>query len=157
MIDRFSRRSVLVQVASLAAAAMFPQTRGRSGSAPAMQVFKDPLCGCCSVWVDHMRASGFAATVTDTDMGPIRIKHGILPVIASCHTALVGGYIIEGHVPAADVKRLLSTRPRAVKGLTIPGMPASAPGMDLEPFQPYTVLSFDERGNTSTFAVHAKK
>jgi hypothetical protein len=151
-----SRRTLLVELASLAGAAAFRQARG-AGAEPSLQVFKDPLCGCCAKWVDHMRAGGFDASVTDTEMGPIRLKHGIGPRIASCHTALVGGYIIEGHVPASDVKRLLSSKPKGIKGLTIPGMPASAPGMDVEPFQPYTVLSFDAQGNTTTFAVHGKK
>jgi hypothetical protein len=103
-----------------------------------------------------MRANGFVATVQDTNMTPIRLKYGIGERIASCHTALVGGYVIEGHVPASDVKKLLAAKPKGVKGLTIPGMPQSAPGMDVLPFQPYTVLAFDEAGKTTVYARHDK-
>ena len=132
------------------------QARGGTALKPSMQVYKDPYCGCCSKWVDHMRANGFVATVTDTNMTPIRARYGIGERIASCHTAIVSGYVIEGHVPASDVKKLLAAKPKAVKGLTIPGMPASAPGMDVMPFQPYTVLSFDDTGKTAVYARHDK-
>jgi hypothetical protein len=104
-----------------------------------------------------MNASGFAASVTDlADMNPIKAQHGIPPQLQSCHTTLVGGYVIEGHVPASDVRKLLADKPKGIVGLTIPGMPASAPGMDQTPFQPYDVLTFDVRGNTTVYARHTK-
>jgi hypothetical protein len=102
-----------------------------------------------------MQRNGFTATVTNTtDVSAIKKQHGVTDALASCHTALIGGYVVEGHVPAGDVTRLLTTKPAGIKGLTIPGMPASAPGMDMKPFRPYTVLSFDARGGTSVFAEH---
>ena len=87
-------------------------------------------------------------------MSRIKKQQGVADALASCHTALIGGYVIEGHVPAADVTRLLTEKPKTIKGLTIPGMPASAPGMDGKPFKPYTVLSFDAQGKTAVFAEH---
>jgi len=120
-------------------------------------VYKDRTCSCCRGWVEHMESNGFAPTVTDTaDMHPIKLRYKVPPKLESCHTAFVGGaYVIEGHVPAADVRRLLAQKPAGVVGLTIPGMPKSAPGMDLKPFEPYTVLAFDTTGKTTVFAKHA--
>jgi hypothetical protein len=121
---------------------------------PAMVVYKSPTCGCCSKWVDHIRAAGFTASVKDLDdMTPIKARYKVAEPLQSCHTAIVGGYVVEGHVPAADVKRLLKEKPK-VLGLTIPGMPQSAPGMDMTPHRPYEVLSFDEQGKTTLFARH---
>jgi hypothetical protein len=95
-----------------------------------------------------MTAAGFKASVIEGDMAPVHARFKIPADLQSCHTAFVEGYLIEGHVPAADVRRLLAEKPRAIRGLTIPGMPASAPGMDGRPFRPYDVLSFDDRGQT---------
>lgn len=120
-----------------------------------LAVYKDPSCSCCEGWVRHMKASGFRPTVTNTpDVSSIKKQHGVTDALASCHTALIGGYVIEGHVPAVDVTRLLTEKPKNIRGLTIPGMPASAPGMDGKPFQPYTVLSFDAQGKTAVYAAH---
>jgi len=122
-----------------------------------MEVFKDPNCGCCEKWIAHMTANGFAAAIRNTsDIAPVKKRYKVPTAVESCHTAIIGTYVIEGHVPAADVKRLLSTKPAGVIGLAIPGMPASAPGMDVTPFQPYTVLAFDATGKTSVFAQHTK-
>jgi hypothetical protein len=123
----------------------------------AITVYKDPNCGCCAKWIDHMKANGFAATVHDTSgMDAIKSKYHVADDLRSCHTTLVGEYVIEGHVPASDVKRLLAEKPKGVLGLTIPGMPASAPGMDSTPFVPYDVLAFDAKGKTTVFAKHTK-
>jgi len=148
-----TRRSFLVQ-ATGAVGVMWAAQRCSRQPAIAIDVYKDPSCGCCAKWVEHMRANGFTATVTEGDMDPVRATHKIPHNVLSCHSALVGGYIIEGHVPAADVRALLAKKPTGVRGLAIPGMPASAPGMDMQPFQPYTVLTFDEGGNTGVFAQH---
>jgi hypothetical protein len=94
-----------------------------------VEVWKDPNCGCCKDWVTYMEANGFAVKVNDTGNAAIRARLGIPQKLGSCHTALVGGYAIEGHVPAADVKRLLKDKPQAV-GLAVPGMPVGSPGMD---------------------------
>ena len=118
--------------------------------AASLTVYKSPTCGCCEDWVSHMQESGFEVTVIDREnMHPIKQRVGVKPELASCHTALIDGYVIEGHVPAADVRQLLEQK-SAVRGLTIPGMPQSAPGMDI-PGTPYEVLSFDNAGNTQVF------
>ena len=117
-----------------------------------MTVYKTPTCGCCTKWVNHLREQGFQVTAYDiSDLTPIKKKYGVPNALTACHTAIVDGYVIEGHVPAADVKRLLKERPKVV-GLTIPGMPQSAPGMDVTPHQPYEVLAFDVRGKTTVYA-----
>jgi hypothetical protein len=103
-----------------------------------------------------MKANGFTPAVTNTrDMDAVRRVRGVPAPLASCHTALAGGYVIEGHVPAADVRKLLAQKPQGIVGLTIPGMPSSAPGMDMKPFQKYAVLTFDAKGHTTVFAAHA--
>lgn len=96
---------------------------------PAVQVWKDPSCGCCKDWVAHMESNGFATTVHDSGNSGVRTRLGLPQRLGSCHTALVDGYVLEGHVPAADVRRLLKTRPQAL-GLAVPGMPVGSPGMD---------------------------
>jgi hypothetical protein len=156
MSHLISRRALLAQIAVAGGAALVAPARMLAQSKPSIVVYKDPLCGCCTKWVEHMVASGFVASVTDTNMMAIRLRYQIGERLQSCHTGIVGGYVIEGHVPASDVKKLLAAKPKGVKGLAIPGMPASAPGMDLLPFQPYTVLAFDEQGKTTVFARHDK-
>ncbi|MEJ5989079.1 DUF411 domain-containing protein [Ramlibacter sp. PS3R-8] len=94
-----------------------------------VEVWKDPECGCCKDWVAHLEANGFKVKVNDTGNNAVRVRLGIDKKHGSCHTAIVGGYALEGHVPAREVKRLLSERPAAV-GLAVPGMPVGSPGMD---------------------------
>lgn len=131
---------------------------GLVGGAPAaaeeVTVYKSPECGCCGGWVGHMRANGFRVTVHEVeDVEPYRLKIGVPDAMMSCHTALVGGYAIEGHVPADSIVRLLAEKP-AVRGLAVPGMPASAPGMDDPSNEPYTVLAFDDKGNARFWAAY---
>lgn len=128
----------------------------RSASTPHLTVYKDPNCGCCGEWVSYMQAKGYRATVLHVDLGPIKAQYHVGPNLQSCHTTLVDGMVIEGHVPEADIVRLLKERPAGVIGLTVPGMPASAPGMDIKPFQPYTVLAFDKAGKTTVWQRHTK-
>jgi hypothetical protein len=121
-----------------------------------LTVFKSPSCGCCSKWVDHVKAAGFAVEVHDEeDMDPIKDRLGVPSDLRSCHTAQVDGYLIEGHVPAEDIKRLLAARPK-VAGLAVPGMPKSTPGMATPgaPAEPYTVVSFQKDGATQVYARH---
>lgn len=119
--------------------------------APSIDVYKSPTCGCCSQWVRHMRGNGFSVAVHDVDdLDAVRARAGVPRALASCHTAWVDGYVLEGHVPAADVRKLLTERPKAV-GLTVPGMPASAPGMDVPGAIPYDVLLFQADGATRTW------
>ena len=125
-----------------------------TGAPVAMTVYKTPTCGCCHVWVDSMKAAGFTVTAIDTaDVTPIRTAHGVRPEHASCHTAIVNGYVVEGHVPASDIRRLLAERPKAI-GLAAPGMPQSAPGMDMPGKEPYDVLLLDSAGKATVFARH---
>ncbi len=130
-----------------------------TGHAPAVPadsttvtVYKSPTCGCCKDWEKHMREAGFTVVSHDTnDMAPVKHEHGITQDIGSCHTATVGGYVLEGHVPAADVKRLLAERP-AVAGLAVPGMPMGSPGMEGLYKDKYNVVAFDRDGGRSVFA-----
>ena len=119
-----------------------------------VEVYKSPTCGCCAKWVDHMRARGFTMRVTDTDkMAEVKTKLGVPQAVQSCHTAQVAGYVLEGHVPAADVQRLLKERP-AIAGLAVGGMPIGAPGMEVPGTKPdaYDVLTFDKGGRTTVFS-----
>ena len=117
-------------------------------------VYKSPTCGCCTAWVDHMKENGFTVEVHDTpDVTPVKLQGGIASDLHSCHTAFIGGYALEGHVPAADVQRLLRERP-AVIGLAVPGMPMGSPGMEGGTKQRYDVLAFDRGGSTTVFASH---
>ena len=116
-------------------------------------VYKSPTCGCCSKWVDHMTASGFKVTAHDTsDMQSVKTKLGVPDAMASCHTSVVAGYIIEGHVPAADIQRLLRDKPK-IAGLAVPGMVMGSPGMEGSRSDPYNVMAFGE-GKSSVFARH---
>ncbi|HYP14127.1 MAG TPA: DUF411 domain-containing protein [Bryobacteraceae bacterium] len=130
-----------------------------SAAAPEVSVFKTRTCGCCAKWVDHMRANGFQVNVTDVpDTTAYRRKLGVPEGLDSCHTAVVGGYTLEGHVPSADVQRLLKTRPRKAKGLAVPGMPIGSPGMEQgERRQAYTVVMFDAAGKSSQFQQYPAK
>ena len=131
-------------------------TRAAAGEArPLVEIWKSPTCGCCGGWTRHLQQSGFATQVhLVDDTSDARRVAGIPDRLASCHTARVGGYAIEGHVPAADIRRLLAERPKAV-GLASPGMPAAAPGMDLASSEPYDVLLVGRDGRTMLFARHA--
>jgi hypothetical protein len=123
-----------------------------ASDAPEITVFKTPTCGCCGKWVKHLEANGFDVTTKEMDdLSAIKAQNKIKPGLASCHTALVDGYVVEGHVPADVIFRLLKERP-AVAGITVPGMPAGSPGMEMGVIQPYEVLTFDADGNTTVFA-----
>lgn len=159
-----SRRSVVASLSVLAVmlgvmAASLVVTGARVLAAqadlPEVVVYKTPTCGCCSKWIDHLRAAGFKVRTTDLeDLGAIRRDWKVPPKLASCHTARVGRYVIEGHVPAADIRRLLETQPR-VDGLSVPGMPIGSPGMEQgNVVEPYDVLSFNAAGETAVFASH---
>ena len=117
-------------------------------------VCKSPTCGCCSKWIDHLEKNGFEVEAKDVpDVTPIKRANGVPPRLTACHTAMVGGYFIEGHVPAEDVKRLLEERPQ-IAGLTVPGMPMGSPGMEGPRSERYRVLAVGRDGKISTFATH---
>lgn len=150
-----NRRDAVIRLGAVAGAALRLPRALEAQAKVAIVVYKDPSCGCCSKWVEHLQANGFMASVKETtDIEPIKEKYQVRTELRSCHTAVVGGYAIEGHVPAADIKKLLAAKPKGIVGLTIPGMPPSAPGMDGKPFVAYTVLTFDARGTTAVFAEH---
>lgn len=112
-----------------------------------VEVYKSPTCGCCDKWIDHMRDHGFTVKTHDVGNKEIRKKSGISETVGSCHTALVNGYAIEGHVPAPDVIRLLKEKPKAI-GLAVPDMPHGSPGMEGSRSDPYNVLLLKERNQT---------
>ncbi len=115
-------------------------------------VYKSPSCGCCTDWVGHLRANGFSVEVRDRqDISSIKKEFGVPLQLRSCHTAKVGGYIVEGHVPAREIARLLKEKPR-IDGLTVPGMPMGAPGMEGPRKDAYAVLAFEGSGRTTVFA-----
>jgi len=124
---------------------------------PKVIVHKSPTCGCCQAWVGHMRKAGFQVEVRDTgDLGAIKARVKLPYGLGSCHTAQVGDYFVEGHVPAEDVKRLLAKRP-AARGLAVPGMPIGSPGMEQGGIvQPYDVLLVAPDGTTTVFARHGE-
>jgi hypothetical protein len=132
-----TRRGILWLIA-----AAFAAPRSAFAGTSAILVHKDPTCGCCTAWVRHLERAGFAVTVEETaDLKGVRKRLGVPADLAACHTAEIQGYVIEGHVPASAVRRLLEQRPVAV-GLTVPGMPAGSPGMEGGPPRKYDVVIF---------------
>ena len=144
----------MVVAAACLGAVPLAQTKPAAG--PAMSVYKTPTCGCCSKWVDHMKKAGFQVTVTDmpqASLDNVKAKHKVPEAVHSCHTAVVEGYAIEGHVPATEVKRLLKEKQK-VTGIAVPGMPIGSPGMESPGItaQPYDVVVFDAQGKTKVYA-----
>ena len=121
---------------------------------PRITVYKSPTCGCCSGWVTYLKNEGLSVTAIDTDdVDTIKVENGLTDQkLMSCHTALVGGYVIEGHVPVADIKKLLSEKPDNIIGLTAPGMPMYSPGMASLIPKDYDVLSFNKTGETTVYS-----
>jgi hypothetical protein len=149
-----TRRSVLLALSALPLAGF--------AQAPAkvlVEVWKDPECGCCKDWVKHLEDNGFAVKVTHGGNGEMRGRLGIPGKLGSCHTALVGGYALEGHVPAKDIRRLLKEKPQAV-GLAVPGMPVGSPGMDDPAYRgrrdPFDVLLVTRSGEPKVYASYNK-
>jgi hypothetical protein len=147
------RRTVLTSLAAAAAALSLPVVAKKA--LPQVQVFKNPSCGCCAAWVDHMLAAGFSLNVTEVDDTSVaRKRYGLPDRFGSCHTAVVGGYVVEGHVPATDVKKLLAMKPVAI-GLAVPGMPVGSPGMEMGSRKdPYQVLLVATDGRERLFSTY---
>lgn len=123
-------------------------------SATQIEVFKSPYCGCCEKWVEHMEKSGFKVSAHNVNDVPAARKNlGMPDRFGSCHTAKVGGYVVEGHVPAADIQRLLKEKPKAI-GLAAPGMPQGSPGMETATPVPYETLLIQADGSARLFAKH---
>jgi hypothetical protein len=123
-----------------------------------MTVYRSPTCSCCGRWLEHMKKNGFLIKdIKTTDMESVKSRYGVPDSLQSCHTALVSGYVVEGHVPAGDVAELLKKRPRAT-GLTVPGMPMGTPGMEMGgKADPFAVLEFDKDGTTRVFHEYGAK
>jgi hypothetical protein len=139
---------------ALTTAAVRTSPPGTAAKKPTITVYKDPGCGCCKSWIKLLVKHGYRVDVKDTPaMTEIKRTLGVPTALTACHTGMVNGYLIEGHVPAADIDRLLAQKPR-VAGLAVPGMPMGSPGMEGGPAQHYQVLTFDKSGKTTVFASH---
>ena len=169
LISKESRVAAGMLAALLAVAGCVPEASGESGGAasaavasatlataaaetPTIKVYKSPTCGCCALWVDYMREAGFKLDVEDTDnMVGIKVDGGVPLQLQSCHTAFVGDYVFEGHVPAEVIARFLAEAPNA-RGLAVPGMPIGSPGMEFgDRVDPYDVIQFGGQGGTSVY------
>ena len=156
-----SRRHALRLLAAGSAAALSTPLWARPAASPIpLQVWKDPSCGCCKDWIAHMEQSGFSASVADEGNNAARARLGVAQKFASCHTALVQDYVIEGHVPVDDIQRLLKEKPKAL-GLAVPGMPIGSPGMDGPAYggrrDAYQVLLIQKDGSAQVFTSYAGK
>jgi len=156
-IDAFSRRSAL-RLALVGAALLSQPLRALARSKQTqITVWKDPNCGCCKDWIVHLEANGFEVKVNDSGNAAARKRLGVPEKLGSCHTALVDGYAIEGHVPVREIQRLLKEKPKAV-GLTVPGMPVGSPGMDGAAYggrkDPYSVLLVLRDGGSSVYQTY---
>lgn len=130
------------------------QDKAKKAANTEMVMYKNPGCQCCDRWADYMQDNGFTVSVNEAPNLPaIKAEHSIPQEMGACHTAFVGGYVIEGHVPADDVKKLLRERPKAA-GLVVPGMPASSPGMNTAPNEPYKVYLFKNKEEVALFSSH---
>jgi hypothetical protein len=154
MNENTTRRGVLAALACLPLASLAQQE-----PKVLFEVWKAPECGCCEDWAKHLQANGFAVKIHNGGNDAMRAKMGLPDKLASCHTGLVGGYAIEGHVPAREIRRLLKEKPQAV-GLTVPGMPVGSPGMDDPAYKgrkdPYDVLLVTKGGATKVYASYNK-
>ncbi|EWH01207.1 DUF411 domain-containing protein [Halomonas sp. BC04] len=149
-VNRKTRKAAALSLLTGGALALYlvltPGASTQAGSV--VEMYQDPNCGCCTDWADHLREEGFEVRQHKTrDMRSVKVEHGVTPELSSCHTALIDGYVIEGHVPAADIKRLLEERPEVV-GLTVPGMPHGSPGMETGRFDDYAVLTWRHEDRT---------
>lgn len=122
-------------------------------AAPVLHVVKTPTCGCCQAWVDYMKAAGFTVTVENRDdLSSFKREHGVTRELESCHTGVIDGIVVEGHVPADLVRKVLRDKPAGVRGLAVPGMPLGSPGMEADVKQRYIVYTFDARGVKTPYA-----
>lgn len=147
--------AILATLAFVVPSHAHAQAARQPAAGPAVTVYKDPNCGCCKDWVEHLRKHAFKVTVKDTnDVASIKRSGRVPSQLTSCHTAFVNGYVIEGHVPAADIKRLLQEKPK-VAGIAVAGMPIGSPGMEIgDRKDKYDVVAFTRDGITSVFAKH---
>lgn len=141
--------AVAVAVVAVVAVA---STRQAEAVGPAITVYKSPSCGCCTGWVEHLEADGFDVSVVEqADLRAVMARYGVPNALAACHTAVVDGYVVEGHVPAAVIRRFLADPPAGAVGIAVPGMPVGSPGMEGPNPQPYDVFAFDEQGGAELY------
>lgn len=147
MKNKFATVGVAALVLAGAGFGVWTMSDPKPAKAADMVVYKSPTCGCCGAWIDHVRDSGFEVEVKDVyDLDPIKASAGVPGEMESCHTAMIDGYVVEGHVPASDIKRLLAEKPD-VKGIAVPGMPIGSPGMEQGNYkEPYASVLFSEKG-----------
>lgn len=142
-----------IVLAAVALGAYVQWGSGATADLPEVTVYKSPTCGCCAEWVTHLRDNGFPVNVEEeVNVQPVKQRLGVPRTLASCHTAVVEDYVVEGHVPAADIKRLLRDQP-SLHGLSVPGMPVGSPGMEQGDYvEPYAVVGFNPQGDTTVVA-----
>lgn len=144
-----SRMGITVLFAALFASAAM--------AANAFDMYSDPSCGCCGAWVGYMHAQGYTVTVhQDQPMVAVKARFDVPPAAMSCHTAVIDGYVVEGHVPVEDIRRLLAERPNAI-GIAAPGMPMGSPGMEMGAPERYDVVLIERDGSTRVFSTHGPK
>ena len=149
-------RIALTVTGALTLAFAYAASAQQSAALPKVTVYKTSSCGCCKLWVDHMKANGFTVEAMDVSAAGVRgvsKAAGLKDEDTSCHTAKIGGYTVEGHVPAADIKRMLKEKP-AIAGLSAPGMPQGSPGMEQGIKEPYDVIAFKKDGTSTVYAKH---
>lgn len=146
-------RFAILAAAALGLGAAVTRDANPGEAQPAiMTVYKSPTCGCCAKWVDHIKASGIQVKAIDVeDLAEIKAASGVPAALQTCHTAVIQGYVVEGHVPGDVVQQLLRDKP-AIAGIAVPGMPLGSPGMEGSPKQPYDIIAWDKAGKTRVFA-----
>ncbi|MEO0759496.1 MAG: DUF411 domain-containing protein [Cyanobacteria bacterium J06648_16] len=152
----FSVLSILVVGCSQPDRATLPNAADLIAAAGEVTVFRSPTCGCCGQWAEHLQAAGFQIKDELTeDMDAVKAQYNIPDGFSACHTAIVGDYVVEGHIPVEDVIRLLAEKPD-IAGIAVPGMPIGSPGMESGNYvEPYTVFSYTETGETAAFSAHS--
>lgn len=148
--------TVVMAAGLIAAIGLAASAQQKAPALPKVTVYKTSSCGCCRLWIDHMKASGFDVQAMDVSAAGVRgvsKAAGLKEEDTSCHTAKIGDYIVEGHVPADDIKRMLKEKP-AIAGLSAPGMPQGSPGMEQGTKEPYDVIAFKKDGTSTVYAKH---
>ncbi len=147
----------IVVLSLVLGSATHAETTEQKDDSLSIVVYRSPTCGCCSKWVEHLRDNQFKIEdVVLDDMQAVKEKYRVPREMQSCHTALIGGYVVEGHVPAEDIKRLLKIKPKVI-GISVPGMPVGTPGMEMGNRKaPYDVISFDDEGGFKVFSSHGQ-
>jgi len=145
-------KKLAVYLVAIASIVLIGTTEAQAINLPKATVYRDPACTCCGGWIEHLKAQGFSVkNVPTADMIAFKQEHGVTDELASCHTAIIDGYVVEGHVPGDDIKQLLAQKPD-VSGIAVPGMPVGTPGMEMgNKKDSFAVVAFDEQGQTKVF------